>query len=1593
MNPTSFCKTMTLMLALACVSVALHAEPITREQAQKRAEAFLKTAKGSHKLAPVTHRAKLGPRRAVAATKAELDLYYVFNRGDGQGYVIASGDDLTLPVLGYTDSGEFDYEQLPTNMRWWLKNYENQLAELREHPERMPAQPRFAPVHDAIEPMVATRWNQGSPYNDECPMYFNLGRSVTGCVATAFAQVLNYWGEISVTETQADMPAYVGTTSHATLGRLNVEGIPAGSPIDWANMQNTYTNSSTGIQKKAVAQLMHYCGVSVQMDYTNSASAAYSANVAEAAVKYFGYTNSVRYVQGSSYTSDGWDQLLYNELAQGRPFYLSGSNSEAGHAFVCDGYDGNRCFHINWGWGGQSDGHFLLTSLNPASQGIGGSGDGYSGYPEAVIGMQPPVNTEKEMKIENSTAKRACVNAFDANGDGKLTYAEVEAVTDLGHAFKGTRIASFPELYNFTNLTTIADSAFAGCAQLTTIRLPKHLKHIGSAAFSGCKALKSIAVPEGVTAIGDGAFSGCTKLASFTLPQSVTTIGQHAFKDCAAFTTVTIPIGVQQIGSEAYAGCEKLTEVTVRNIVPQNMQTAADAFADNDLSEVQLNVTQGTYDYFATHAPWNTFGHIHELRNLAQGQFAELETNKKMYLYNVGTGRYLTRGEAYGTQAVVAETDEPMLFELRHSSAMGTDCYGLFTQEFSETGHYLFRTSTDGRVGNGVKACFVDGSIDKNGRNAYWKVAQVADRTYTFQTPSNATGYKAGEFLGIQTDHASNEASPTYGAYSDVAYDQQPLNCQWMLVPYDKDRVQLYAAATVLDNLIHIAATRRIAATREQRILENMNATLADIEKAQRSLRKRLGFIQFEDEAVRKVCINTWDADTDGELSYNEAKAPEYFKNGDGFTDNANITSFDEMQYFTNANSVFYYTFRNCTKLQRITLPDGLEEISFYAFQGCTALERVTCGRSLTTIDEQAFANCRALKEMYVPVDDPATIHVDATAFRNVALKNATLYVPAGSRELYAQADVWKQFGRIEEMRTLPKPDFAPLTVNEPVYVYNVGTRRYLTNGEAYGTQAVVGKSPLVYQLKRSTSMKEGQYYLQTSNLSANKNVLFRTSTDSKVGEDVWACFVDGSLSAKAYWQVAEADADKHYYTFQLPANDTQYKEWLYLGTDYNHRSEAEPYGTNGVYYDVTRDEAPENCLWAFVRVADIDSINALDEHYQQLKALIGFAQAKNIDAAAEQAVYDDINSPLDAVDASIRSLRQKLHYIEFADSRAHTVSVNNWDEDEDDELSLEEAAAVTDLGTAFRAATGMQWFDELRLFTALKEIPQMAFRNSAALHEVCVPEGVTTIGDNAFSGCNSMRYLVLLNPNAVVQTTNAGLVDATTLFVPAALVDAYKAHEYWGQFRITAYTGKPVVSAEPQARQYSRANPTLTYSVDGAPIQGEPELTCLADAKSVVGQYEISVAAGTIQTPDVQYLPGILTVEPSPLTISVGSYTRNIGEPNPEFQLTYRTFRNREKADVLLTPAVVECDATPESPAGTYEIRVSGATAQNYAITFVNGTLTVIDPAGISGIKNDTDTDAPIYDLQGRRIGTTNAQTRHTKGVYIVGGRKVVVK
>ncbi len=373
-----------VFLSFAALSaMAMQAKTVTAEQALTAAQQF--------RQAQVAQGVMAAPMKAdmKLAYTAENAEFYVFNGANSTGYVIVAGDDCAPTILGYSDKGNFDSTNMPPAMKAWLKSYERQVAFSAK--SGIAYAPATTPDHAKIAPMVTTQWNQGAPYNDMCP-YNNTEKAhaATGCVATAMAQVANYhkW------------PTQAQGTGSATFAHKTITRDMSNDVFAWDKMLNKYAtktetdSSGTTEQREAVALLMLDMGHSVNMSYAVSASGASSPQIPVGLIKYLNYDKAAHLVYRSWYTDAQWDSIIYNELANGRPVLYSGdTKAKEGHEFVCHGYEGNGYYYFNWGWGGMSDGIFLLSALNPKIQGTGGSSRqlAFDYNQDAVLGVQKPV--------------------------------------------------------------------------------------------------------------------------------------------------------------------------------------------------------------------------------------------------------------------------------------------------------------------------------------------------------------------------------------------------------------------------------------------------------------------------------------------------------------------------------------------------------------------------------------------------------------------------------------------------------------------------------------------------------------------------------------------------------------------------------------------------------------------------------------------------------------------------------------------------------------------------------------------------------------------------------------------------------------------------------------------------------------------------------------------------------------------------------------------------------------------------------------------------------------------------------------------------
>ena len=375
--------TLFIAMCLALASSTAMAEAITEGQARNIAQRFLT----AHRMTSSGLKLEQKRHSLNASTPSDHAAYYVFNNGSGQsGYVIVAGDDRAPAVLGYSDRGHFDTQDIPEALQSLLDGYAAQIEALEQGAKAAPQ----LTTAGAIAPLVTATWSQNNPFNTLLPFVPSGKHAAVGCVATALAQVMYYWQWPA----RPTRPIAAYTSQYTSSGQTLSYFMPELPVIDfnWPVMQDSYLYSdSTNVAGIAAATLSLYCAQAMEMTFKPSSSGATTSAIPCQAATYFDYDARAHMESRGNYTTQGWADLLYNELAAGRPVIYSGSKKSGGHAFICDGYDGNGMFHFNWGWNGKSNGYFLLNVLNPDLQGTG-SASGTYGYiltQGAIIGFQP----------------------------------------------------------------------------------------------------------------------------------------------------------------------------------------------------------------------------------------------------------------------------------------------------------------------------------------------------------------------------------------------------------------------------------------------------------------------------------------------------------------------------------------------------------------------------------------------------------------------------------------------------------------------------------------------------------------------------------------------------------------------------------------------------------------------------------------------------------------------------------------------------------------------------------------------------------------------------------------------------------------------------------------------------------------------------------------------------------------------------------------------------------------------------------------------------------------------------------------------------
>lgn len=325
----------------------------------------------------------------TALSRAGEPAAYVFAPATGSGFMVVSADDSAAPLLGYGDSNLTAAGEMPPQLQWWLGQYAAEIEAASASSIKYVNTSATATTADRepIKPLVKTLWNQDAPYYNLCP---KIGSSYTytGCVATAMAQVMKYFnypdkGKGSGSATVID--AATGQIAQTLTMNLGVT-------FSWDDMLNEYKPGEyTDAQASAVARLMKACGYSVDMQYSTTESGAQATNVAAALVDHFNYDKACETRERINYTLADWEEMVYENLRTTGPVLYAGVAPTGGHAFVCDGYSSDHYFHFNWGWGGDYDGYFRLTALEPEGLGIGGHAGGFNQQQVGIFNIRKPV--------------------------------------------------------------------------------------------------------------------------------------------------------------------------------------------------------------------------------------------------------------------------------------------------------------------------------------------------------------------------------------------------------------------------------------------------------------------------------------------------------------------------------------------------------------------------------------------------------------------------------------------------------------------------------------------------------------------------------------------------------------------------------------------------------------------------------------------------------------------------------------------------------------------------------------------------------------------------------------------------------------------------------------------------------------------------------------------------------------------------------------------------------------------------------------------------------------------------------------------------
>ena len=957
---------------MTLICQAAQGAKVNEQQALQKAQLFMP---GKQFVTPTNrHRSNNAPQRDGDQP------YYVFNVEQQGGFVIVSGDDRTETILGYSTSGTFDPDNIPDNMRWWLDEYARQLKAIDNH-QATPA-PKRAAVNTkpAIEPLIKTVWNQYNPYDLLTPTYkTNTGLDAhypTGCVATAIAQVMYYW------QWPKECPAIPAYTT-STL-QLQLDELPP-TTFKWDLMKLDYDfRGEVNDSALAVAELMRYVGQSMTMDYmkNNSGSNVSTTKLIET----FNYSRNLHYIDRVDYTITEWENIVYQELDAGRPLLYEGASLQIGHEFICDGYDGNGLFHLNWGWGGDYNGYFVLSLANHKEEGIeaGEATGGYSSGQSAIIGMVPPTVDVPDEPEEFFVS--GYYNSFP-----ETTYSRTSPDEDFKNvSIKHSLLSVY---YNYTPTTT--NPIEAGWALLKDGKI---LKVIATTdiiidnrellPFS----IRYYAIPS-IVNFGAGLPDGSYQLVQVWRP--------HDSNDWTIIYDMLASIDTEIVGNELNvrftshngytiddvtfsgemaAGTENMATVTLTNTGNQKWQEfifwlktgsewkeigLGDAHAEpgkTGFANIKFSVeTPGNYEAKITTVSkkdlWQSTITIHELKQTI--------VNDVRYGVNPGTNEAKVLGFAPNNYPTDLEIPSTISYDGKEYpvTRIGNGAFtsprlrnAIIPDGIIAIGNDAFRDC------NTLKTVKLPSTLREVGRFAFANCPKLTTIVCEMQNPHYITS-DVFQVWSESKNEYMNTSAELYVPEGTKDVYQQTRGWNLFQSIYEGDLRE-----ETIDNLTYLYATCK----------DYVDIVKADVEA-------------FNDKDLvipASVII--------------DGKTYKVRKIEDNVFLSVSITSLTiepGLEEIGNGN------FRSFDQLKEVVIPEGVKIIGADAFKYGSKLERLYLPSTLEQLGDGSFYSCRKLKAVICSRIEPCLISGDV--FHTTT---ATLYVPEGSKESYKKAQGWNNF-------------------------------------------------------------------------------------------------------------------------------------------------------------------------------------------------------------------------------------------------------------------------------------------------------------------------------------------------------------------------------------------------------------------------------------------------------------------------------------------------------------------------------------------------------------------------------------------------------